>query len=184
MQQLCQAELAAAGFRQYEVSAYARGGAQCAHNLNYWKFGDYLGAGAGAHGKLTHASQGLITRSVREREPRRYLANGCRGAPATSAVTGPDLPFEFMMNALRLNEGFEQAQFETRTGLAWQVVAPTVRRLAARGLLGSEAERWWPTELGRRFLNDVIADFLAAPAGRDERRPRAANRKNPEGPVV
>jgi oxygen-independent coproporphyrinogen-3 oxidase len=169
MQQLCQAELASAGYLQYEVSAYARAGAQCAHNLNYWNFGDYLGVGAGAHGKLTHSVRGLIARTWREREPRRYLAHGCRDLPATTAVASADRPFEFMMNALRLSQGFDQAQFEVRTGLDWQTVAPTMQRHAARGLLSREAERWRPTELGMRFLNDVVADFL---------------RKNPEGSVV
>jgi len=184
MQQHCQATLAAAGFLQYEVSAYARAGAQCAHNLSYWNFGDYLGAGAGAHGKLTHGARGIITRSVREREPRRYLARGWCGEPATSTVASADLPFEFMMNALRLNEGFEAAQFEARTGLAWTEIAPRVQRLAARGLLTGEAGRWRPTELGRRFLNDLIADFLIAS------RPSLAPgfgpllRKKPEGSVV
>jgi oxygen-independent coproporphyrinogen-3 oxidase len=184
MQQQCQAELAAAGYAQYEVSAYARAGAQCAHNLNYWTFGDYLGVGAGAHGKLTHQPRGLITRSVREREPRRYLARGCRGEPATSAVTDADLPFEFMMNALRLNEGFEQGQFEARTGLGWPIVAPRVQQLAARGLLDSGGERWRPTELGRRVLNDLIADFLVAPRSGAERGAGPAVRKNPERSVA
>jgi oxygen-independent coproporphyrinogen-3 oxidase len=184
MQQQCQAELAAAGYVQYEVSAYAREGARCAHNLNYWSFGDYLGVGAGAHGKLTHRARGLITRSVREREPRRYLARGCRGEPVTSVVTDADLPFEFMMNALRLNDGFEQALFEARTGLGWPSVAPRVQRLAARGLLGSEGQCWWPTELGRRFLNDLIADFLAPPRNGAERGSGTGMRKNPEGSVV
>src|SRR5260221_365931 len=184
MQQLCQDALAGAGYLQYEVSAYARAGAQCAHNLNYWNFGDYLGAGAGAHGKLTLSSQGLIKRSVREREPRRYLAGGCRGEPATSVVPGADLPFEFMMNALRLNDGFEPAQFETRTGLDWQLIAPTVQRQAARGLLEKEGGRWRPTEHGRRFLNDLIVDFLGAPRTGTDPGPGPARRKNPDGPVV
>ncbi len=184
MQQHCQAELASGGYAQYEVSAYARAGAQCAHNLNYWNFGDYLGVGAGAHGKLTHGAEGLITRSVREREPRRYLARGCRGEPATSAVTMADRPFEFMMNALRLNDGFEQPQFEARTGLDWQLIESRVQRLAARGLLVGEAARWRPTELGRRFLNDLIADFLVSPRGGAGRASAPAVQKNPEGSVV
>jgi putative oxygen-independent coproporphyrinogen III oxidase len=184
MQQLCQAELATAGFMQYEVSAYARAGAQCSHNLNYWNFGDYLGAGAGAHGKLTHRSHGLITRSVREREPRRYLAGGCRGEAVTNVVASADLPFEFMMNALRLNDGFEPAQFETRTGLDWPLIAPTVQRHTARGLLASEGGRWRATELGRRFLNDLIVDFLPAPRSGAARSPGPARQKNPEGSVV
>ena len=166
MQQRCQLELAAAGYRQYETSAYARAGAQCAHNLNYWRFGDYLGVGAGAHGKITSIEDQAITRTVREREPRRYLARGYRGAPAATAVGHAELPFEFMMNALRLVDGFDQQLYESRTGLAWETVAAKVGRLAGRGLLirGEAAGGWQPTELGRRFLNDLIAEFLPAPS--------------------
>ena len=163
MQRSCQAELAEAGYVQYEISAYARDGAQCAHNLNYWNFGDYLGVGAGAHGKLTQASTDEITRTVREREPRRYLARGFSGAPAVTAVVPAERPFEFMMNALRLVEGFEPTLFESRTGVAWRSIGERVQRLAARGLLETAPEgalRWRASEFGRRFLNDAIAEFL------------------------
>ncbi len=163
MQRLCQAELARAGYAQYETSAYARPGAQCQHNLNYWNFGDYLGVGAGAHGKITEAGSGAITRTVREREPRRYLSRGHSGSPPTTAVPAKELPFEFMMNALRLVGGFERTLFEARTGQEWQVVAAPIKRLEARGLLLASpggADTWAPTELGRRFLNDLIAEFL------------------------
>ena len=95
-----------------------------------------------------------------------------------------DRPFEFMMNALRLNEGFEQAQFEARTGLEWPIVAARVQRLSARGLLSCEGERWRPTELGRRFVNDLIADFLTVPRGGAEPVSGPALRKNPEGSGV
>jgi oxygen-independent coproporphyrinogen-3 oxidase len=180
MQRACQDELAAAGYAQYETSAYARAGVQCAHNLNYWRYGDYLGVGAGAHGKLTQCAAGAdsapvatgtgaaITRTVREREPRRYLARGHADAPAAIAVARSDLPFEFMMNALRLVEGFEEGLFETRTGLAWSELAGPVGSLAKRGLLESiprQAFRWRPTELGQRFLNDAIAEFLPTRPG-------------------
>ncbi len=177
MQRACQDELAAAGYAQYEISAYARAGAQCAHNLNYWRFGDYLGVGAGAHGKLTQlagATDGAtddaaaIMRTVREREPRRYLARGHAAAPEALAVARVDLPFEFMMNALRLVEGFEQGLFETRTGRSWSELAGPLGRLAERGLLESIPRRslaWRPTELGQRFLNDVIAEFLPTRPG-------------------
>jgi oxygen-independent coproporphyrinogen-3 oxidase len=178
MQRCCQAELAAAGYRHYEISAYARDGAQCRHNLNYWQFGDYLGLGAGAHGKLTQGTGGLITRTVREREPRRYLARGSRTAPPTQVVSASDLPFEFMMNALRLVEGFEPAWFEARTGLGWDTLDRPLRRLASRGLLEGAGERWRPTELGLRFLNDLIVEFLPA-AGTAARAPKKA-----DGPVV
>ena len=163
MQRQCQAELAAAGYAQYETSAYARPGAQCAHNLNYWNFGDYLGAGAGAHGKLTQAADGVIARTVREREPRRYLARGSTGPPVATRVQSADLPFEFMMNALRLVAGFEQSLYQARTGLPWETVAAGIGRLAGRGLIAScdgEQKHWRPTELGQRFLNDLIGEFL------------------------
>jgi putative oxygen-independent coproporphyrinogen III oxidase len=162
MQLRCQAELAAAGYAQYETSAYARPGAQCVHNLNYWNFGDYLGVGAGAHGKLSDAAEGGIARTVREREPRRYLAHGHRGPPPTNPVRAEERPFEFMMNALRLVGGFETSLYESRTGLGWQSVAGPVERLAARGLLrhSVRGDTWSPTDLGQRFLNDLIAEFL------------------------
>jgi putative oxygen-independent coproporphyrinogen III oxidase len=166
MQLQCQQELAAAGYRQYETSAYARPGAQCAHNLNYWRFGDYLGVGAGAHGKIASTADQAVTRTVREREPRRYLARGHQGAPVTTLVKDTELPFEFMMNALRLVDGFDEELYESRTGLAWETVAPRVDRLASRGLLiGTDVPGVWrPTELGRHFLNDLIAEFLPAPS--------------------
>jgi putative oxygen-independent coproporphyrinogen III oxidase len=166
MQRQCQQQLDAAGYRQYETSAYARPGAQCAHNLNYWRFGDYLGVGAGAHGKVTSIGDKTIVRTVREREPRRYLAHGHQGAPTATPVQDAELPFEFMMNALRLVDGFDQQLYESRTGLAWETVAAHVGRLAGRGLLirAGAADGWQPTELGRRFLNDLIAEFLPAPS--------------------
>jgi putative oxygen-independent coproporphyrinogen III oxidase len=168
MQRRCQDELAASGYSQYETSAYARPGAQCAHNLNYWNFGDYLGVGAGAHGKLSRAGEGAIVRTVREREPRRYLARGRDGPPPTTPVRAEELPFEFMMNALRLAGGFETTLFESRTGLGWETVRASMDRLAARGLLTQTlagGERWRPTELGQRFLNDLISEFLPARPG-------------------
>ena len=175
MQLACQHELALAGYAQYEISAYARAGAQCAHNLNYWRFGDYLGVGAGAHGKLTHTTASAsgkpgvaIVRTVREREPRRYLARGSGDAPPTTTVPSADLPFEFMMNALRLVDGFEESLFETRTGLAFSAAAGPLTRLTGRGLMESDAgspRMWRPSELGRRFLNDTIAEFLPTRPG-------------------
>jgi oxygen-independent coproporphyrinogen-3 oxidase len=166
MQRQCQLELAAAGYRQYETSAYARPGARCAHNLNYWHFGDYLGVGAGAHGKITSIEDKTVTRTLREREPRRYLARGHHGVPVVTQVRHKELPFEFMMNALRLVEGFDQALYESRTGLCWDSVAAGVGRLEGRGLLirAEETGGWQPTELGQRFLNDLITEFLPAPS--------------------
>ena len=172
MQHACQDELARAGYAHYETSAYARAGAQCAHNLNYWCFGDYLGVGAGAHGKITQLNAAdstlTITRTVREREPRRYLARGHLDAPPTTAVARADLPFEFMMNALRLVDGFDERLFESRTGLGVSAVGHSIKRLQGRGLLETvpgEASSWRPTELGQHFLNDVITEFLPARPG-------------------
>jgi putative oxygen-independent coproporphyrinogen III oxidase len=166
MQGECQALLAAHGFAQYEVSAYALAGRQCAHNLNYWNHGDYLGVGAGAHGKLTRAGDpdaGLvIQRSTHLREPRRYLASASEG-PQWRDVPRTDLPFEFMMNALRLNAGFTFADFTARTGLAGETLLPALQQLAAEGLMEAENSHWRPSERGRTFLNEVIQRFLPGP---------------------
>ena len=160
MQDDCQALLAASGFAQYEVSAYARDGHQCAHNLNYWRFGDYLGIGAGAHGKITHAGPGALRleRSTHLREPRRYLASAAEG-PAWKPVPEEDLPFEFMMNALRLNEGFDAALFTARTGMPLERVVPILRGLEAQGLM-ELAGQWRATARGRQLLNEVVQRFL------------------------
>jgi oxygen-independent coproporphyrinogen-3 oxidase len=161
MMQLCQERLGAAGYQHYEVSAYARAGVRSVHNLNYWQFGDYLGAGAGAHGKLSVAANGAIDRSTREREPRRYLADGAGVAPLWAPVMPAQRPFEFMLNALRLVEGFAPALYEARTGLAWAGLESALARLRVRGLIEESAGLCRPTPLGRRFLNDVMAAFLA-----------------------
>ena len=155
----CRERLADAGFVQYEVSAYARPGRECRHNLNYWTFGDYLGVGAGAHGKLSVPSSGVIWRTVQLREPRRYLA-ASPGAVTRQAVDPTDLPFEFMLNALRLVRGFEVPMFEERTGLDWEQVAGTVVELAGRGLVELQAGRCRPTSLGLRFLNEALLAFV------------------------
>jgi putative oxygen-independent coproporphyrinogen III oxidase len=154
----CHDLLAKAGFAQYEVSAYAAPGRQCRHNLNYWSFGDYLGIGAGAHGKITFAARGEIVRTAQQREPRRYQA----GAPAMTRtpVQARDLPFEFMMNALRLADGFEPRLFSERTGLDWNAMRPKLERLVGRGLLASDASMCKPTPLGLRFLNEMLVSLL------------------------
>ena len=161
MQVACQETIAAAGFEQYEISAYARPGRQCRHNLNYWRFGDYVGIGAGAHGKLTVA--GSVIRTEKTRSPRVYLQAGGRTG-ARHVVPPPELPFEFMLNALRLTEGFRPADFERTTGLPVEVIRPFLAALEARGLICSIGHRLRPTELGFRFLNDVMAAFLPAVA--------------------
>jgi len=158
----CRDNLGTAGFEQYEVSAYARAGRRCRHNLNYWNFGDYLGAGAGAHGKITQASQGLIVRTAHLREPRRYLASDpC--ALEQKPVAAADLPFEFMLNALRLPEGFKMETFEARTGLGWQDICAAMQGLEARGLVECTGARYRATSKGLQFLNDVLLAFLPAP---------------------
>jgi putative oxygen-independent coproporphyrinogen III oxidase len=155
----CGDRLVGAGFMQYEVSAYAKAGRQCRHNLNYWSFGDYLGVGAGAHGKLSYETLGSIVRTTHARDPRRYLASAPAAATRKS-VPGRELPFEFMLNALRLVEGFEVGIFAARTGLDWSEIAATVQSLAARGLLSLDSTRLRPTATGLRFLNDVLLRFL------------------------
>jgi oxygen-independent coproporphyrinogen-3 oxidase len=159
MLEVCRERLSAAGFAQYEVSAYSRRGAQCRHNLNYWTFGDYLGLGAGAHGKLTFAASHRIVRTTQLREPRRYLA--ASGAALTQRAIPPrELPFEFMLNALRLTAGFATATFTARTGLPWESVEGQVRAALDAGLLARTTEGFRPSARGLRFLNDLLIDFL------------------------
>jgi len=155
----CGRRLADAGFARYEVSAYARPGRRCRHNLNYWTFGDYLGVGAGAHGKLTFPASGRIVRTVQPREPRRYLAAVPSGL-TRKAVLRRERPFEFMLNALRLVEGFETASFSERTGLDWEEVSKTMRSLVDRGLIVRQGTCHRATPRGLQFLNDVLLSFV------------------------
>jgi oxygen-independent coproporphyrinogen-3 oxidase len=151
---------AAAGLQRYEVSAYARAGHQCTHNLNYWQFGDYLGIGAGAHSKLSYPHR--VVRHVRWREPVAYM----REALAGNAVSNDDevardqLPFEFMLNALRLREGFELARFQERTGLPPSAIDAPLREAEARGLIERDWQRVRPTARGFDFLSDLQSLFL------------------------
>ncbi len=162
MQEACQQRLAEAGYEQYEVSAYARDRLRSRHNLNYWRFGDYLGIGAGAHGKLSDPTDARIVRTTKYKVPRGYLEHAARGDGfgSAQAVAQADLPFEFMMNALRLNEGVDAALFTARTGLAASAIDAPLRDARARGWLAPDPARIVPTALGRRFLNDVMAAFL------------------------
>jgi oxygen-independent coproporphyrinogen-3 oxidase len=162
MQLECQARLADAGFEQYEVSGYAQRGSRCRHNLVYWEYGDYLGVGAGAHGKLTLVTTGEIERTVRVRHPAAYLAAVSPEERLVEArtVPRPDLPFEFMLNALRLVAGFTEKQFEERTGLPRAALQGPIQRAEARGLLERRDDRWQPTARGRQFLNDLQELFL------------------------
>jgi putative oxygen-independent coproporphyrinogen III oxidase len=164
MQTAGQKLLAEAGYAQYEVSAYAKQEKRCRHNLNYWLFGDYVGLGAGAHGKLSLGLPMQILRTTKPKQPRDYQdqIRQARGAVGDSAFVAPtDLPFEFMLNALRLNDGFSRDGYEERTGLALQMLDEPLARARRRGLLEECAAGWRPTELGRRFLNDLQASFLA-----------------------
>jgi oxygen-independent coproporphyrinogen-3 oxidase len=155
--------LAESGYEQYEISAYATQGARCRHNLNYWRFGDYVGIGAGAHGKLTLDAPTRILRTTKPKQPREYqdqTRDGRTGIGENAYIAMADLPFEFMLNALRLNEGFDQDWFRARTGLDPECIAPRLALAKARGLLEQRSNGWQPTDLGRRFLNDLQASFL------------------------
>jgi oxygen-independent coproporphyrinogen-3 oxidase len=162
MQESGQRRLADAGFAQYEVSAYARPGHACRHNLNYWQFGDYLGIGAGAHGKLSDPANARILRPWKKRLPRSYLQHAATAARLGGCEPVPQaqLAFEFMLNALRLNAGFCWKTFTDRTGLGRADIAPMLAQAEARDWLLGDAEGARPTELGRRFLNNLIELFL------------------------
>ncbi|MEJ2515752.1 MAG: radical SAM family heme chaperone HemW [Gammaproteobacteria bacterium] len=160
MEAACAARLADAGFGRYETSAWSRPGRECVHNLNYWRFGDYIGVGAGAHGKIT-PGPGRVLRRCKKRRPAAYLASRDRLENETES-TGADLAFEFMLNALRLSEGFETSLFVARTGLDPVRLGPALEAGSASGLLESVGSGWRPTDRGRRFLNDLQALFLPA----------------------
>jgi oxygen-independent coproporphyrinogen-3 oxidase len=164
MQEACQAALAQAGYAHYEVSAYARPDRQCAHNLNYWRYGDYLGIGAGAHGKITLGAEQTILRRWKHKHPTTYLDT----AGTAAAIGGDDRiaperrPFEYMLNLLRLREGFALRDFSVRTGLSAEAIAPALQQALERQWLEQHDGRILPTELGRRFTNDVVELFLGA----------------------
>ena len=152
---------AGAGMQRYEVSAYAKPGHRCRHNLNYWQFGDYLGIGAGAHSKISFPHR--VVRQVRYREPRLYMDNAIAGQALAQddEVNRADLPFEFMLNALRLREGFTLAQFTERTGLALSAIEQPLQEAQRKGLVERDLLRVRPTERGFDFLSDLQALFLA-----------------------
>jgi oxygen-independent coproporphyrinogen-3 oxidase len=154
--------LAVHGLARYEVSAYARPGRRCRHNLNYWTFGDYLGIGAGAHGKRTCTGGGYVERSVRLRHPAAYLAprNRDRLVGHRRYLAVQDLIPEFAMNALRLTDGFAEELFQRTTGLAFDAIGRQVEEAKAAGLLEREGRRLRPSERGGRFLDDLIGRFL------------------------
>ncbi len=160
MQDAIEAELAGAGFQHYETSAFARPAQQCRHNLNYWTFGDYLGIGAGAHGKLS--SHAGIVREMRHKHPERYLAAAARGdfVQERREVGVAELPFEFMMNALRLTGGVPAGLFAARTGVPLAALGERLGEARRRGLLAADPAVLQPTAQGRRFLNDLLQIFL------------------------
>jgi oxygen-independent coproporphyrinogen-3 oxidase len=186
MQEACQQRIAAGGLQQYEVSAYARPGRECVHNLNYWHFGDYLGIGAGAHGKVSSAPGSRtpeagelgtpdraqvsgtpnrafqIRRRWKVRTPRGYLEHAAtaRRIGGDDAVVADQVPFEFMLNALRLNDGFALEEFSSTTGLDEQAIRPQLDDALRQGWLEMTSGHVRTTPFGRRFLNDVIAAFL------------------------
>jgi len=151
---------AGAGMDRYEVSAYAKPGHRCGHNLNYWQFGDYLGLGAGAHGKISFPHR--VVRQVRFREPRLYMEQALANRPVAQEdeVARADLPFEFMLNALRLREGFALRQFTERTGLALSAIEQPLQEAERRGLIERDLARVRPTQRGFDFLSDLQALFL------------------------
>ena len=151
---------AAAGLERYEVSAFAQPGHRCAHNLNYWQFGDYLGIGAGAHSKLSFPHR--VTRQTRTRDPASYMAQALAGHAVTQdeEVARAQLPFEFMLNATRLKQGFELARFSERTGLSLAAIQPALAAAEARGLLERDFVRAWPTPRGFDLLSDLQGLFL------------------------
>lgn len=153
--------MSAAGYQRYEVSAYAKKGQECKHNLNYWRFGDYIGIGAGAHGKISLPDQ--ITRQVRERHPETYMQAMETAGNAlieARAIAAKDLPFEFMLNVLRLTDGVEAATFSERTGLPMNIMAKGLEEASKKGLLDSDPSRLKATEQGLRYLNNLQEIFL------------------------
>ena len=161
IQEAGEARLAELGYERYEVSAYARDGQRCRHNLNYWSFGDYLGVGAGAHGKIT-ADSGVV-RTVKKANPREYMQSmmESRELDPGAVLAESDLLFEFMLNALRLTEGFDEQLFTDRTGLPVAILRQRAASLLERGLLEeADGNRLQPTPVGRRFLNELQAHFL------------------------
>lgn len=153
-------QTAKVGMERYEVSAYAKPGHHCRHNLNYWQFGDYLGLGAGAHGKLSFAHR--VLRQTRVRDPLRYMHQAMAGdaVAQTEEVTRNSLPFEFMLNALRLRQGFAVRDFTARTGLGLNSIEPALAQAQRQGLIERDFERIRPTQLGFDFLSDLQALFL------------------------
>lgn len=160
MQEAIEQRLDTAGFRHYETSAFAQPGKQARHNMNYWTFADYLGIGAGAHSKISFPDR--IARQMRYKQPRQYMDNAARGNAIQEQhdVATEDIPFEFMMNALRLTNGFPVVLFQERAGIPWTSVLKALDEAERRGLIERDHSRVKPSKLGQRFLNDLLQLFL------------------------
>ena len=165
-----EAALADAGYGRYETSAFAKPGRECRHNLQYWRFGDYLGIGAGAHSKLSFPER--VVRQVRWKQPQQYLERIAHGEPLLEEreIARDEIGFEFMLNALRLSAGVPLALFSERTGFPPAIVGKALDDAERRGLLARDHERVTPTALGQRFLNDLQALFLPAASARASQR--------------
>ncbi|MDF2182395.1 radical SAM family heme chaperone HemW [Neptuniibacter sp. CAU 1671] len=159
IQEAGQARLADAGLQQYEISAYSQPGQEARHNLNYWQFGDYIGIGAGAHGKLTLPEEGRIIRRWKQKQPKAYMQTETR-LGGESDIATEDRAFEFMLNVLRLTEGVDATLLTARTGLEPEQIAEQLETARKRGLLLNNPERLAPSQQGRLFLNDLLGLFL------------------------
>ncbi|MGD8811743.1 MAG: radical SAM family heme chaperone HemW, partial [Thioalkalispiraceae bacterium] len=162
MQELCQQQMAKHDYQQYEVSAYARLGKQCQHNRNYWQFGDYLGIGAGAHEKITLPQQQKIERQWKVKQPRQYLecAASASRIQGQRLLSRQDAAFEFMLNALRLTDGFEIALFSEHTGLQIPIIEKPLREAQQKNWIEWQTHRIKPTSKGMQYLNDLVSLFL------------------------
>ncbi|SEL67506.1 coproporphyrinogen III oxidase, anaerobic [Colwellia chukchiensis] len=152
--------LTQAGYQQYEISAFSQKGYQCQHNLNYWQFGDYLGIGCGAHGKITDTKSQQIFRTVKVKHPKGYLDTRRAALDKLHTVSAEELPFEYLMNRLRLFSGFTLDEYQAYTGLSSTTIVPTLQQAADKNLMQFDNNRWSVSKLGHRYLNDLLAMFL------------------------
>ncbi|MEW6992331.1 radical SAM family heme chaperone HemW [Colwelliaceae bacterium 6441] len=153
--------LAQAGYQQYEISAFSKKGYQCQHNLNYWQFGDYLGIGCGAHGKITDEKNQKIYRTVKVKHPKGYLDQTREHLDHLNEVDKTELPFEYMMNRLRLFSAFTLTEYQGATGLSADEILPILHEARDKQLLANEGEKWRVTQQGHRYLNDLLEMFLS-----------------------
>jgi len=162
MQEQCEQRLQTAGYEHYEISAHGKAGRHSQHNLNYWQFGDYLGIGAGAHAKISSAAEQNITRSLKQKQPATYMAAVAEGNHIISSevINRRSAVFEFMLNALRLREGFSKSLFEAHTGLSIAVASKGLTEAERRGLITQDHRQVQPTQQGWHFLNDLLQLFI------------------------